>query len=366
MNAVIDKTLIEHAKELFATSRERVLAPEEVTQTSLLLEQFEAIKSNRPWNTTESVWVSKLKSIDLGVGLPAATNSIGSTMGKEIEKSFNQAVPDRDAFLIHDDDIIEVSNPRKVLTNIEELATAIENDGRINKPLQVEKVEGGYKLVGGHRRRAANKILIAKDPVKWSMLPVRLKQVKHFYLDQILDNKHHEDLTPIEEAEAYSQVMDEMGWDQKTLAEKLSVSRRHVSETLSLLKLPGSVQTLIADGSLAPNGKEVKNYLDMAKKGKDKEIEQAVEVRQQPLAVEHAEGQTAPTKPSRPASNQKRDGKISINKDTAIGLCQLLSSLTKSNQSLIDIESNISKVSPKKDIIAVLEQRTWDVLEAYK
>lgn len=69
---------------------------------------------------------------------------------------------------------------------------------------------------------------------------------------QIIENSLREDLQPIEQAKAFSRLMELNGWTGKAVAEALHIQPSTVSRTLALLTLPESVQEQVAAGELAP------------------------------------------------------------------------------------------------------------------
>ena len=371
MSTVLDEaTKNLSANQLFALSQERSLTSDEIQQAKNLLDEITKVKESRPLKVPEGIAMERLKTLfsqsdGLGSDAPA---TVGSIMGNEIEKGFNQAVPDKDAFLIPYGSIIEVRNPRKKLRNIPELLQAVRDAGRIKHPISVEKVEGGYKLIGGHRRKMVNSILIKEDPIKWAMMPARLHVPEQFFLEQILDNKHRDNLAPIEEAEAYQDCMDEYGYNQKSLAEKLSLSERHISDRLALLKLPEDAQELINSGEIAPTSKVAKKMISQVKAGKVVDVvAMTAPVTTQTTQTTSATniGSTT-TKVSSNSGTAMRTPKVAISKDSALVLCELLTVLANEKSALINIDLEINNKSPKKDIISILEQRPFDILEAYK
>jgi ParB family chromosome partitioning protein len=66
----------------------------------------------------------------------------------------------------------------------------------------------------------------------------------------IIENVQRSDLNPIEEARGYQQLIDDYSYSPSTLASAIGKSRPHVANTLSLLKLPPSVQAYLRDGKL--------------------------------------------------------------------------------------------------------------------
>jgi ParB family chromosome partitioning protein len=68
--------------------------------------------------------------------------------------------------------------------------------------------------------------------------------------EALIENIHREDLGPIELAEAFRELLDELGATQEILAERLAMSRSHIANTIRLLQLPAEVQSLVGEGKL--------------------------------------------------------------------------------------------------------------------
>src|SRR5207244_6654482 len=69
--------------------------------------------------------------------------------------------------------------------------------------------------------------------------------------EALIENLHREDLGPLELAEAFQELLDDLGATQEEVAERLGVSRPHVTNTIRLLQLPSEVQQLLATRKLA-------------------------------------------------------------------------------------------------------------------
>jgi len=137
--------------------------------------------------------------------------------------------------------------PRKIFDadTIDELKQSILEHGII-QPLVVRKSIKGYEIVVGERRfRAAKAAGLEK-------IPVVVKEMTDEDMMELalLENLQREDLTPIEEAFAYSNLMRELGLTQEDLSQRLGKSRSHIANTIRLLSLPEAVITSINDGEL--------------------------------------------------------------------------------------------------------------------
>ena len=132
---------------------------------------------------------------------------------------------------------------------LEGLAQSIREKG-ILQPLLVRPVEGAetdFELIAGERRwRAAQRVGLHEVPVV-----IRALADSEALEIALVENLQREDLSPLEEAEAYSRLMHEFGRSQASLAEALGKSRSHVANTLRLLSLPPPVRLHLEEGALS-------------------------------------------------------------------------------------------------------------------
>lgn len=128
---------------------------------------------------------------------------------------------------------------------LQALALSIQEVG-ILQPIVVRKSPSGYELIAGERRlRAARLAGLATVPVI-----LRESDDSESLREALIENIHRENLNPIELAEAFRELLEELGLKQETLAERLGVSRSHVANTIRLLALPSEVQQLLAEGKI--------------------------------------------------------------------------------------------------------------------
>jgi ParB family chromosome partitioning protein len=139
-------------------------------------------------------------------------------------------------------------NPKQPRTRwddeaLAELAASIREVG-ILQPIVVRATSGGgYELVAGERRlRAAKLAGLATVPVV-----LRDSDDSDLLREALIENIHREDLGPIELAEAFRQLLEDLGLKQEDLAERVGVSRSHIANTIRLLQLPLDVQQLLTD-----------------------------------------------------------------------------------------------------------------------
>jgi ParB family chromosome partitioning protein len=125
---------------------------------------------------------------------------------------------------------------------LSELAASIREVG-ILQPIVVRRAGQGYEVVTGERRlRAAKLAGLATVPVV-----LRDSDDSDLLREALIENIHREDLDPIELAEAFRQLLEELGLKQEELADRVGVSRSHIANTIRLLSLPLEVQQLLTD-----------------------------------------------------------------------------------------------------------------------
>ena len=132
---------------------------------------------------------------------------------------------------------------------LDALAQSIREKG-ILQPLLVRPLAGeeaDFELVAGERRwRAAQRVGLHEVPI--IVRPLGDSEVLEIAL---VENLQREDLSPLEEAEAYSRLMEEFGRTQASLAEAVGKSRSHVANTMRLLSLPAPVRRRLDEGELS-------------------------------------------------------------------------------------------------------------------
>ena len=129
---------------------------------------------------------------------------------------------------------------------LRELSESIEKNGLI-QPIIIRKGKKNFELVAGERRLKACKLIGLK---KISAVISNFDDRKAFE-SGLIENLQREDLTSIEEAEAYNRLMNEFNYTQEELASIVSKSRSHVANLLRLISLPTQVKKYILDGKLS-------------------------------------------------------------------------------------------------------------------
>jgi ParB family chromosome partitioning protein len=141
------------------------------------------------------------------------------------------------------------NNPRSDLGDLKEMAESIRQVG-VLQPLQVRPNGDRFDLIYGHRRLAAAK-LAERATVPVFLAPEADEAADH--TRRLVENLHREDLTPLDEARAYQQLLGlGVKGGQRGLARMVGKSQSHVSKRLALLELPDEVQAYVDSGRITP------------------------------------------------------------------------------------------------------------------
>lgn len=137
--------------------------------------------------------------------------------------------------------------PRKLFKEqeLQELSDSIKQNG-ILQPLLVRKKGAKYEIVAGERRFQAAKLAGLIE------VPVVIKDIDddEVFKLALIENLQRSDLSPLEEARGYKQLIKERGLTQDEAAKLVSKSRSAITNTLRLLDLPHEVQQYVEDGLL--------------------------------------------------------------------------------------------------------------------
>ena len=131
--------------------------------------------------------------------------------------------------------------------SLAELSASISAIG-VLQPILVRPDENGrYQLIAGERRwRAASRAGLQMIPAI-----VRVTDDVSSVEQALVENLHRQDLTPLEEAAAYQQLLEDFNMTHEQVASKVGKSRSAITNALRLLGLPPSIQSLLADGRLS-------------------------------------------------------------------------------------------------------------------
>jgi ParB family chromosome partitioning protein len=143
--------------------------------------------------------------------------------------------------------------PRKSFSDeeIDRLADSLRSRGML-QPIRArwDADLARWVIVAGERRfRAARRAGWADVPCVTVDAPLTASEIR---MDQVIENALREDLRPIEQANAFRELMDANGWSARRLAEELHVSHQTVIRAVALLELPEEVRDRVEGGELSP------------------------------------------------------------------------------------------------------------------
>src|SRR5690625_335920 len=195
--------------------------------------------------------------------------------------------------------------PRKTFDTdaIEELKLSILEYGII-QPLIVRRSIKGYEIVAGERRFRAAKEAGLKE------VPAIVKDYDDKKMMEIalLENLQREDLTIIEEATAYKNLIEELEVTQDALAKKIGKSRSHIANTMRLLSLPDPVIRSLSNGELSMgHGRAL-----LGLKNSDKIVDVAKKIVQRGLNVRQVEKLISELNEGKTNKQSKREQKKDI------------------------------------------------------
>jgi len=174
--------------------------------------------------------------------------ALGKGLGAFIPDEFSILKDERFAELDLEDVKPNPFQPRTKFDDqtIDELAQSIKETG-IVQPIVVTPEEDHYMIIVGERRwRAAQKAGLRKVPVLIRNIP-KEKQLEI----SLIENIHREELNALEIAQAYQRLIDDHGYAQHELADKVGKDRTSVTNYLRLLKLPTEIQDRLTNGEIS-------------------------------------------------------------------------------------------------------------------
>ncbi|MFC1898614.1 ParB/RepB/Spo0J family partition protein, partial [Candidatus Cloacimonadota bacterium] len=140
--------------------------------------------------------------------------------------------------------------PRKYFDQkkLQELANSLKENGIIQPIIVTKKDDTNYELVAGERRLEAAKLAGFND-IPVIIRSISLKEQLQF---SIIENVQREDLSPIEEANAYQRLNEEFNLTHAQISDIVGKDRATITNIIRLLKLPDSIQQMILNEQLSP------------------------------------------------------------------------------------------------------------------
>ena len=138
--------------------------------------------------------------------------------------------------------------PRKRFDDksLRELSDSIKENG-VFQPIIVRKSVNGYEIIAGERRYRASKL------AKKKTIPAIVRKFDESQMMEVavLENLQREDLTPLEEAQAYEMLQKNLGLTQEEVSKRMGKSRPYIAHYLRLLTLPSKTKRLLQHGDLS-------------------------------------------------------------------------------------------------------------------
>lgn len=178
---------------------------------------------------------------------------------------------------------------------LDELAASIKQQGVFQPIIVRPSSVMGYELIAGERRYRASKI------AGKTTIPAIVREFDEEKMMEVavLENLQREDLTPLEEAQAYNSLMENLHLTQAQVSERLGKSRPYIANYLRLLSLPPEVKEMLQAGDLSMGQartllslKNKKNLPQLAKKT----VRENLTVRQLEQLVSELNSESEPKK----------------------------------------------------------------------
>ena len=209
---------------------------------------------------------------------------LGRGLGKGLEALFEDSPKMNDGEEVNELTLTEIRpnpyQPRKTFDekSLKELAESIKENG-VFQPIIVRKSVNGYEIIAGERRFRASKL------ANKTTIPAIIRDFDEAQMMEVavLENLQREDLTPLEEAQAYETLQKNLGLTQEEVSKRLGKSRPYIANYLRLLTLPQKTKRLLQHGELSMGqartllGLKNKDEIDVLAK---KVVKEGITVRQ--------------------------------------------------------------------------------------
>ena len=266
----------------------------------------------------------------LGRGLEELFNNEPLDYGKVEEKILNEATKDSIQNIKLDELRSNPYQPRKTFDEeaLQELSDSIKEHG-VFQPIIVKKGIKGYEIIAGERRVKASIMAGLKE------IPAIVRDFNDQEMMEIalLENLQRENLTAIEEANAYKKLQENLNITQEELAKRLGKSRSHITNMLGLLSLPDDIQKDVQEKNISMAHARVLSKLE----NKEQQENLVKKIKDEKISVHELENMT---------SDEKYERKNKINKTTKKNneyqfieneLCEKLGTKVKIKKNKIEI-----------------------------
>lgn len=252
-------------------------------------------------------------------GVGGKTDKTSLPVDEIIQLPVNKIIPNR-------------YQPREIFNDekIQELAQTIRTHGMI-QPIVVRKLEEEqYELIAGERRWRAIQNL------EWETIPAIIRDMTDTETASValIENLQREELTVIEEANAYQQLIEMHKLTQEALAQRLGKSQSTIANKIRLLKLPQQVQQALLDQTITErHARALIRLQDEETQVKilEKIIAEQLNVRQTEEAIESL---------FKPKKTKQRPRLKGFSKDIRIAMNTIRQSLSMVSETGVDVETD--------------------------
>jgi len=242
----------------------------------------------------------------------------------------------------HPDEVVQIPvekitanrfQPRTIFNEerIEELAQTIQTHGMIQPIIIREIEEGRFEIIAGERRWRAVQSL------EWEHISAIIREMNNTETASValIENLQREELTVIEEASAYAQLLELHSLTQEALAQRLGKSQSTIANKLRLLKLPDEVREALLNKTITERHARALIVLSDA----EKQINVLHLILEQGLNVKQTEEMVKEIRTPKEKTKNKRPLVKGVNKDIRIAMNTIKQSLSMVSDSGIDVET---------------------------
>ena len=181
-----------------------------------------------------------------------AKKALGKGLSSIFEEMGTPVMNMENGDLVHEIKLSEIKpnpfQPRRIFKDEEilELSNSIQKNGLL-QPILLRKQKDNFQIIAGERRFKSVKKLGFKTIKAYIRKNVSDRDMIELSL---IENIQRVQLLPLEEARAFSKLIQECGLTHEELAKKLSKSRSSITNTLRLLNLDKKVQSYLNEGRI--------------------------------------------------------------------------------------------------------------------
>lgn len=168
-----------------------------------------------------------------------------------------------------------------------------------------------FEIVAGERRWRAAQIAQLHE------VPIVIRELSDAETLQLalIENVQREDLSPLEEADGYRQLMEEFSYTQDALANVIGKSRSHIANTLRLLKLSEPVRELLTEGKLSAGHARALLNAEAPEALAKKVVAKGLSVRETERLANQTKDKGGAAKPAPRASAEKDPNTVALERD---------------------------------------------------